>query len=251
MPWTPRALSPPRESAYAAQRLRLGLGQTEHSSLASRIGRARYRAEAHRADGRTTDNDHATASRRDLRRRHEGWVPRVHRGDARQTCPDQGGGNRRPDGRRQLLCARGDVAAREHARCKEVRDTAQRKHQLRISTKSARAEATWLHSQRPNRRDLPRNLLAPTAGRLSNGFDTKLLAVVVIAVLHALYLALFVTEAGVFEAARTYARQLLLCTQSPHLGGQPKPTAVRKPRKPKPTASENAGKSETTGRRAS
>lgn len=52
---------------------------------------------------------------------------------------------------------------------------------------------------------------------LANGFDGKLLAVVVIAVLHAIYLAVFVTEAGVFEAARTYARQLLLCSQSPHL----------------------------------
>lgn len=61
---------------------------------------------------------------------------------------------------------------------------------------------------------------------LSNGFDAKLLAVVVIAVLHAIYLVFFVTEAGVFEAARTYARQLLLCTQSPHLGGTPRPRAT-------------------------
>ena len=52
----------------------------------------------------------------------------------------------------------------------------------------------------------------------SNGFDGKLIAVVVIALLHAGYLALFVTEEGVFEAARTYARQLLLSTQSPYLG---------------------------------
>jgi hypothetical protein len=52
---------------------------------------------------------------------------------------------------------------------------------------------------------------------LSNGFDAKLLAVIVIAILHAAYLALFVTEEGVFEAARIYARQLLLSTQSPHL----------------------------------
>lgn len=68
---------------------------------------------------------------------------------------------------------------------------------------------------------------------LSHAFDAKLLAVVVIAVLHAVYLALFVTEAGVFEAARTYARQLLLCTQSSHLGGAPKPPAAQRPRKPK------------------
>jgi hypothetical protein len=43
---------------------------------------------------------------------------------------------------------------------------------------------------------------------LSNGFNAKLPTVVVIAVLHAIYLALFVTEAGVFEASRTYARQV-------------------------------------------
>jgi hypothetical protein len=52
---------------------------------------------------------------------------------------------------------------------------------------------------------------------LVNGFDAKVLAVIVIAMLHAAYLALFVTEEGVFEAARIYARQLLLSTQSPHL----------------------------------
>jgi hypothetical protein len=60
---------------------------------------------------------------------------------------------------------------------------------------------------------------------------------VVIAILQAIYLALFVTESGVFEAARTYARQLLLCTQSTHLGGQLRPQAVtRKARKSKATA---------------
>jgi hypothetical protein len=57
---------------------------------------------------------------------------------------------------------------------------------------------------------------------LSNAFDAKLLAVIVIAVLHAAYLALFVTEEGVFEAARIYARQLLLSTQSPYLNKPPK-----------------------------
>jgi hypothetical protein len=64
---------------------------------------------------------------------------------------------------------------------------------------------------------------------LSNGFDAKLLAVIVIALLHAAYLALFVTEEGVFEAARVYARQLLLSTQSPHLNKPAKsPPAPRK-----------------------
>lgn len=68
---------------------------------------------------------------------------------------------------------------------------------------------------------------------LSDGFDAKLLAVVVIALLHAAYLALFVTEEGVFEAARTYARQLLLSMQSPHLN---------KPAKSPPAPRKNAGR---------
>jgi hypothetical protein len=63
---------------------------------------------------------------------------------------------------------------------------------------------------------------------------------VVIAILQAIYLALFATESGVFEAARTYARQLLLCTQSTHLGGQLRPQAVtRKARKKATAASAN------------
>jgi hypothetical protein len=59
------------------------------------------------------------------------------------------------------------------------------------------------------------------------------LAVIVIAILHATYLALFVTEEGVFEAARIYARQLLLSTQSPHLN---------KPAKPAPATRKNASR---------
>lgn len=65
---------------------------------------------------------------------------------------------------------------------------------------------------------------------LSDGFDAKVLAVVVIAAIHAAYLALFVTEEGVFEAARSYARQLLLSIQSPHLNkDSKKPTARKAP----------------------
>jgi hypothetical protein len=45
---------------------------------------------------------------------------------------------------------------------------------------------------------------------LSNAFN----AVVVIALLHALYLATFVSRQGVFDAARLYARQLLLASES-------------------------------------
>jgi hypothetical protein len=73
---------------------------------------------------------------------------------------------------------------------------------------------------------------------LSSGFDAKLLAIIVIAILHAAYLALFVTEEGVFEAARIYARQLLLSTQSPHLN---------KPTKSAPAARKNASQSRAAG----
>jgi hypothetical protein len=47
--------------------------------------------------------------------------------------------------------------------------------------------------------------------------QSDLTPVFVIAFLHALYLALFSSENSVREAARTYARQLLLSTESPHL----------------------------------
>lgn len=57
----------------------------------------------------------------------------------------------------------------------------------------------------------------------------KLLAVVVIAFLHATYFVLFINEAGVVEAARTYARQLLLCTEVLVTGAHIE--AARKPRR--------------------
>lgn len=64
-----------------------------------------------------------------------------------------------------------------------------------------------------------------------------------IAVLHAGYLALFVAEQGVFEAARIYARQLLLSKQPPHLNKSPKTIAA--PRKTTSRArSAAAGKTE-------
>ena len=62
---------------------------------------------------------------------------------------------------------------------------------------------------------------------LSNAFNDKLLAVVVIALLHALYLATFVNRQGVFEAARLYARQLLLASEAPSLN---KPAPMATPR---------------------
>ena len=74
----------------------------------------------------------------------------------------------------------------------------------------------------------------------SNGFNAKLLAVIVIAVLHASYLALFVTEQGVFEAARIYARQLLLSSQSPYLNKPAKPALApaKPPRRTRTAAAE-------------
>lgn len=45
---------------------------------------------------------------------------------------------------------------------------------------------------------------------LTRRFDQALATVVGIAVLHGLYLAFFVNEQNVFQAARLYARQLLL-----------------------------------------
>lgn len=44
-----------------------------------------------------------------------------------------------------------------------------------------------------------------------------LIPVFVIAFLHASYLAIFSTRGAVEESARTYARQLLMCTEAPSL----------------------------------
>ena len=68
---------------------------------------------------------------------------------------------------------------------------------------------------------------------LANSFDARLLVVILIALIHAAYLALFVTEQGVFEASRSYARQLLLSTRSPHLNKDSKrgPAAPKTSRK--------------------
>ncbi|MDH2353349.1 hypothetical protein QCM80_22195 [Bradyrhizobium sp. SSUT112] len=57
--------------------------------------------------------------------------------------------------------------------------------------------------------------------------DLGLVPVFVIAFLHASYLLAFSTRAAVFEAARTYARQLLLSFESPHLRKQETPTKPR------------------------
>jgi hypothetical protein len=66
----------------------------------------------------------------------------------------------------------------------------------------------------------------------SNTFNQKLVVVIFIAILHAAYLAIFVTETGVFEAARLYARQLLLASEAQSLN-KPTPAAPR-PRAVKP-----------------
>jgi hypothetical protein len=49
---------------------------------------------------------------------------------------------------------------------------------------------------------------------LDSDLTQKLFSVLVIAFLHAMYLALFVTEAGVVEAAKQYGRQLLLSCET-------------------------------------
>jgi hypothetical protein len=62
--------------------------------------------------------------------------------------------------------------------------------------------------------------------------QSDLTPVFVIAFLHVLYLAFFSSENAVREAARTYARQLLLSTESPHLVTR----AAAKPRAKKSAA---------------
>ncbi|WP_426436042.1 hypothetical protein [Bradyrhizobium genosp. P] len=57
--------------------------------------------------------------------------------------------------------------------------------------------------------------------------DPELTPVFVIAFLHACYLLVFSTRAAVTEAACTYARQLLLCFESPYLRKQPAPAKPR------------------------
>jgi hypothetical protein len=67
---------------------------------------------------------------------------------------------------------------------------------------------------------------------LPQKYQADVTPVFVIAFLHALYLAFFSSENAVREAARTYARQLLLSTESPHLATK----AVGKPRAKKSAA---------------
>jgi hypothetical protein len=49
---------------------------------------------------------------------------------------------------------------------------------------------------------------------IADPLTQKLMSVLAIAFLHATYFVLFVNESSVAEAARTYARQLLLCTET-------------------------------------
>jgi hypothetical protein len=64
---------------------------------------------------------------------------------------------------------------------------------------------------------------------LSDPTTQKLLSVIVIAFLHAIYILVFVNEGGVIEAARTYARQLLLCAETFAVSEPAK--AMRQPKK--------------------
>ncbi len=68
---------------------------------------------------------------------------------------------------------------------------------------------------------------------LTRRFDQALITVIGVAVLHALYLAFFVNEQNVFQAARLYARQLLLSIEKLN-----KPAAA-------PTASRSRAKKAT------
>jgi hypothetical protein len=72
---------------------------------------------------------------------------------------------------------------------------------------------------------------------LSNAFNDKILAVVVIALLHALYLVTFVNKQGVFEAARLYARQLLLASEAASFNkaAPGAPARIRTKRKTRPS----------------
>jgi hypothetical protein len=65
---------------------------------------------------------------------------------------------------------------------------------------------------------------------LPEKYSLGLVPVFVIAFLHAAYLAIFSSENAVREASRTYARQLLLSTESPHIvSSKPaKPRAKKK-----------------------
>jgi len=62
---------------------------------------------------------------------------------------------------------------------------------------------------------------------LPEKYSLDLIPVFVIAVLHAAYLAIFSSEDAVREASRTYARQLHLSTESPHLGAGKTPPKPR------------------------
>jgi hypothetical protein len=64
---------------------------------------------------------------------------------------------------------------------------------------------------------------------LADPMTQKLLFVVVFTFLHAAYVIVFVNEAGVVEAARTYARQLLLSTKTLATGASVK--AAEQPKK--------------------
>ena len=66
---------------------------------------------------------------------------------------------------------------------------------------------------------------------ISNTFNQKLIIVIIIAIAHVAYLAIFVTEAGVFQASRLYARQLLLASEERSLNkpvsNAPRPRAKK------------------------
>src|SRR5205823_3398618 len=89
----------------------------------------------------------------------------------------------------------------------------QREHHVRLPPQSVRSQMARASSQCLHRRRISHGLLV----RLIAKVRPNLIPVYAIAFLHAAYLAFFSSEDAVREASRTYARQLLLSIESPHL----------------------------------
>jgi hypothetical protein len=65
---------------------------------------------------------------------------------------------------------------------------------------------------------------------MDDSLTTRVIVVLIVAAIHALYIGLVVTRAGVMEAARTYARQLILSCET-FLATEKPPTKPKVPKK--------------------
>jgi hypothetical protein len=63
--------------------------------------------------------------------------------------------------------------------------------------------------------------------KIADAFTGRVLVVLVVAAIHAVYIVAVVNQQSVITAARTYARQLILSTEA-FLADGKKPTAARK-----------------------